>query len=85
MTIAPFAFGTIIVLAGNSKRKVGMAGFEAMAFVCSAMLITLTMTPAVAYASINVPTGGTRTTAGGAIVRTVVLIVVSFVLFFFVI
>jgi hypothetical protein len=75
VTIAPIAFGTIIVLAVNSKGKAGMAGIEAMAGVRTAILISVMMIPAVAYASINVPIGGTRTTAGGAIVRTVVLIV----------
>jgi len=75
----------MIVLAGNSEGKAGMAGTKAMAGVITAILVTLTMIPAVAYASINVPIGGTRTTAGGAGVRTVVLIVVSFVLFFFII
>jgi hypothetical protein len=73
----------MIVLAGNSEGKAGMAGTKAMAGVITAILVTLTMIPAVAYASVDAPIGATQATVGGAIVGTAVLIVVSFAPFFF--
>jgi len=69
----------MIVLAGNSEGKAGMAGTKAMAGVITAILVTLTMIPAVAYASVDAPIGATQATVGGAIVGTAVLIVTDMI------
>lgn len=57
MTIAPIAYGSMIVLAVNSEDKADMAGTKAMAGVRTAILVTLTMISAVALEGDHVSIG----------------------------